>query len=59
MMTNLHKVERLGRVVVGAIIASWAAYTGFHVFFAVAGVLAGSGLVGFCPVYRLFSFETK
>lgn len=57
-MKNLHKVEQVTRVVVGAIIAAVTSFTGEPAFYIPAAILIASGIIGFCPIYRIFKFDT-
>lgn len=57
-LANEHKVDRIIRVVVGLAIVSLA-FVGPQTPWAFLGLIfVVTGLVGFCPIYRIFGFST-
>ena len=57
-MRNLGTVDRAIRVVAGLLFLLWVPF-GMWTFWSIAGlVLIVTGIVGFCPLYRLFGIST-
>lgn len=59
MQANLHQVDRIIRIVIGialivlplfAVIGWWG--------YAVGAILLATGLINFCPIYRLLGINT-
>ena len=59
MQTNLHQVDRIIRIVIGialivlplfAVIGWWG--------YVVRAILLATGLINFCPIYRLLGINT-
>ena len=65
MKQNMGTPDRILRIVVAApVLAVVGIVTGpvapiSWVFYALAAVMLGTGLVGFCPLYAPFSFSTR
>ena len=64
MSTNLGTLDRGFRLIVaaaavGAAFAVGAGSGGGIVLFVLAGVLAATSAVGFCPLYALVRFDTR
>jgi hypothetical protein len=64
MSTNMSTLDRGFRLVVaaaavGAAFALGAGTAGGIVLFVVAGILAATSAVGFCPLYALVGFDTR
>ena len=58
IMRNLHKVEQITRLVIGGIMCTLGLTLGEPFLFIPGGIMAVTGLFGFCPVYRAFKFDT-
>jgi hypothetical protein len=58
MVKNVHPVERVGRVVVGALLASMAFWGPTNYWFLLGLVLVPGGLLGWCPLYWLLGINT-
>ncbi len=55
---NEGSVDRFVRVLAGLVVVGLS-YFGSHSWLAILGmILLITGLVGFCPIYRLFGVET-
>ncbi len=64
MSTNMSALDRGLRTLValaaiGAAVAIGAGSVGGIVLFAFAGVMLATGMVGFCPLYRLIRFDSR
>lgn len=58
MKTNIHKVERVIRVVVGAGVASLAFWGPTNPWFLLGLIPVATGLLGWCPPYALLGIST-
>ncbi len=63
MRTNESTVDRVVRLVVAAVAVGVSAAIGFGtvggiILLVVAGIMAVTAAVGFCPLYALFGFST-
>ncbi len=58
MNKNIHPVERVIRVVVGAIVASLAFWGPQNMWFLLGLIPAATGLIGWCPPYALLGINT-
>ena len=58
MKANIHPVERVLRVVVGAGVASLAFWGPHNPWFLLGLIPFGTGLVGWCPPYALLGIST-
>ena len=64
MKNNESKVDRIIRIVVGAFLLILGIFgivqgTWQVVTFVLSALLIITGVLGFCPAYRLFNFSTK
>lgn len=57
-MRNMHKVEQGARLAVGLLCGVLGLATGETVLFIPAGIMGVTGALGFCPLYRIFKFDT-
>lgn len=56
---NLHSIDRIARLVLGAAILSLV-FIGPQTPFGYIGVvLIATAFINFCPLYRIFNFSTK
>ena len=58
MHTNIHKIERVVRVVLGAGLMSLAFWGPTNFWFLLGGIPLLTGLVGWCPPYALLGINT-
>jgi len=63
MKTNEGSIDRILRVVVGLVLIALglfglAAGAWMYVVYVLGAILFVTGVVGFCPLYRLFRFST-
>ena len=58
MKKNIHPVERVIRIVIGAFIASLAFWGPANNWFLLGLIPLFTGLVGWCPPYQLFGINT-
>ena len=59
MKLNLSTVDRILRVVLGLGIVGYFLTTPFKAVALVGVILAVTGLVGFCPLYRMLRLSTR
>jgi hypothetical protein len=58
MVTNIHPVERMVRVLFGALLASMAFWGPKNNWFLLGLLPLVTGLIGWCPPYQLFGIST-
>ena len=58
MQTNIHPIERIVRMLVGAVLVSLAFWGPANPWFLLGAVPLLTGLVGWCPPYALFGIKT-
>ena len=58
MKKNIHPVERVIRIIVGALIASLAFWGPANYWFLLGLIPLITGLVGWCPPYQLLGIST-
>jgi len=58
MKTNVGTVDRIVRVVIGLVLIALAAGGATGAWAYIGIVPLATGLVSFCPAYRLFGFDT-
>ena len=58
MVKNIHPVERIIRVLVGALLASMAFWGPKNNWFLLGLLPVVTGLIGWCPPYQLFGIST-
>lgn len=58
MKVNIHPVERVVRVLVGAGVASLAFWGPTNPWFLLGLIPVATGLVGWCPPYAMLGFST-
>jgi len=58
MVKNVHPVERVVRIVVGAFLASMAFWGPTNNWYLLGLVLVPGGLIGWCPLYWLLGINT-
>jgi hypothetical protein len=58
MKTNIHPLERVGRVVVGLLLSSLAFWGPASLWFLLGLIPLATGLIGWCPPYALFGIDT-
>ncbi|HRW19193.1 MAG TPA: DUF2892 domain-containing protein [Dermatophilaceae bacterium] len=62
MTTNVGSTDKIARIVVAVVAAALALFvvkgTLAIVLWVVAAIMLLTGLVGFCPIYRLFGINT-
>lgn len=59
MQTNIHKYERVVRVVVGLIFVSMAFMGEQHNYWFLLGLIpVATGLIGWCPPYAMLGINT-
>ncbi len=59
MKKNIHQTERFFRVLIGVVLVSFAFFGPKNYWFLLGLIPIVTGLVGFCPIYRIFSFSTR
>jgi len=58
MKTNEGKIDRIFRIVIGLILLSLI-FIGPQTMWGLIGLVPlGTGLIGFCPLYKVFGFNT-
>lgn len=58
MKTNIHSMERLARILIGAALISLAFWGPANYWFLLGIVPLATGLIGWCPPYALFGIST-
>jgi hypothetical protein len=58
MKKNIHPIERIIRIIIGALIASLAFWGPANYWFLLGLIPLFTGLVGWCPPYQLFGIST-
>ena len=58
MKTNIHSLERVARVVLGAVLTSLAFWGPANSWFLLGLIPLATGLVGWCPPYYLLGIST-
>jgi hypothetical protein len=58
MVKNIHPVERVIRVIVGALLASMAFWGPTNYWFLLGLLPFITGLIGWCPPYQVFGIST-
>lgn len=58
MKKNIHSVERVVRIVVGAVVTSLAFWGPSNYWFLLGLVPVVTGLVGWCPPYAMLGIST-
>lgn len=58
MKTNMHRIERVIRVLAGLVIASLAFWGPGSLWFLLGLIPLATGLINWCPAYALFGFST-
>ncbi|MDR3607641.1 MAG: DUF2892 domain-containing protein [Oligoflexia bacterium] len=59
MKRNIHPVERVIRIVVGAVLMSLAFWGPANPWFLLGVIPLATGLIGWCPPYALLGFSTR
>ena len=59
MKTNIHSLERVARVVLGAVLTSLAFWGPANSWFLLGLIPLATGLVGWCPPYYLLGISTR
>ena len=59
MKLNLSTVDRILRVVIGLAVVGYFLTTPFKAVALVGVILAVTGLVGWCPIYRILRVSTR
>ena len=57
-MRNMHQAEQIMRLATGGLFGGLYLLTGVSFLLAPFGLMVITAAVGFCPVYRLFKFDT-
>jgi hypothetical protein len=58
MKKNIHPVERVVRIVIGASLASMAFWGPSNPWFLLGSIPLATGLVGWCPPYAMLGIST-
>lgn len=58
MTKNIHNVERVVRVVAGALLASMAFWGPANMWYLLGLIPLATGLVGWCPPYAMLGINT-
>jgi len=58
MTQNIHKLERVARIVLGAALASMAFWGPTNPWFLLGVIPLATGLIGWCPPYALLGINT-
>lgn len=58
MKTNIHSMERLGRIFIGAGLTSLAFWGPTNYWFLLGLIPLATGLIGWCPPYALLGIST-
>lgn len=58
MQKNIHPIERLLRIIIGAVIMSLAFWGPSNLWFLLGIIPLMTGLVGWCPAYTLLGIDT-
>ncbi|MGK8251301.1 Protein of uncharacterised function (DUF2892) [Moraxella lacunata] len=59
MKSNLHSIDRILRLVVGALLVALAVMGVIGVWGYIGAVFVLTAFINFCPIYRIFNFSTK
>lgn len=59
MKSNLHSIDRILRLVVGALLVALAVMGVIGAWGYVGAVFVLTAFINFCPIYRIFNFSTK
>ncbi|MBE9579473.1 MULTISPECIES: DUF2892 domain-containing protein [Moraxella] len=59
MKSNLHSIDRILRLVVGALLVALAFMGVIGVWGYIGAVFVLTAFINFCPIYRIFNFSTK
>lgn len=59
MKSNLHGIDRMLRLVVGALLVALAVMGVIGAWGYVGAVFVLTAFMNFCPIYRMFNFSTK
>ena len=59
MKTNIHYVERIFRVVLGASLISLAFWGPSNLWFLLGVIPLATGLKGWCPLYSILGISTR
>lgn len=58
MSRNLGQIDRIGRFVIGALLVVLAVMGTIGAWGYFGVILLGTAFVNFCPIYKVFGFET-
>jgi len=58
MSRNLGQIDRIARLVLGALLIVLAAVGTIGVWGYLGVIFVGTAFVNFCPIYRVFGFKT-
>lgn len=58
MTVNVHKYERIARIILGATLVIMAFVGPANLYFLVGVIPLITGLGGYCPLYQVFGFST-
>ena len=58
MKTNIHKIERIARVIIGLVATSMAFWGPTNLWFLLGLVPVATGLLGWCPPYAMLGINT-
>ncbi|MEX0369882.1 MAG: DUF2892 domain-containing protein [Tateyamaria sp.] len=58
MTRNLGQIDRIARIVIGAVLILLAALGTIDVWGFVGVILVGTAFVNFCPIYRVLGVKT-
>ncbi len=58
MKKNVGKIDSLVRIIIAAALVYSAYTTGIIVLYVLAGIMAVTAVIGWCPLYTLFKINT-
>ncbi len=58
MKKNVHPMERVARILIGAVLVSMAFFGPENAWFLLGAIPLATGLIGWCPPYAMLGFNT-
>jgi hypothetical protein len=58
MTKNIHSVERVARIIIGAVLISLAFWGPSNLWFLLGAIPLVTGLLGWCPPYAMLGINT-
>lgn len=58
MICNMGKIDRVIRLIIGLVVVAWGVTNGNIIADVVGGILLFTALIGWCPLYTPFRFNS-